>query len=259
EVTQLLRDSWNLSSVFLFSGIMEGPLNTTHFAVLESKRGFPAHPAHMEWFTIHHALSSLPLGGQERRAVKSSYRKAVSKALENPQQPFCRVGWTRELEDWVWGLLRASGIDLKDFEQLNACETFSLIRFVTTEKPLWFKAVGSPNLHEYEITQALVRTLPGYLPHTLAVKPEWHAWLMSDGGATLDEVQEPSAWQRVLRTLAKLQIESISSIDDLLKSGCRDLRLTELLNLVDPFLGAMADLMMQQTKVPPAILSRQDL
>src|SRR5262249_15698828 len=47
--------------------------------------------------------------------------------------------------------------------------------------------------------------------------------------------------------------------DDLLEAGCRDLRLTELMNSVDPFLDAMADLMTRQTKAPPVILSRQDL
>ena len=39
EVTELLRNSWKLSSVFLFSGVLEASLNASYFAVLESKEG----------------------------------------------------------------------------------------------------------------------------------------------------------------------------------------------------------------------------
>src|SRR5258708_38754637 len=129
EVTELLRTSWNLSSVFLFSGVLEEAANTSYFAVLESQDGFRLGTQGMNWFTIHHALSNLLFSGQERRAVESSYRKAVSRLLVNHREPFCRVGWVRELEEWIREVLGHRGIELKSFEQLNGCETFCLIRF----------------------------------------------------------------------------------------------------------------------------------
>ncbi len=102
--------------------------------------------------------------------------------------------------------------------------------------------------------------LPKYVPHVLTTKPEWRGWLMSDGGGTtLDELQDLSAWQNAVTTLADLQIDSISVQQKLLESGCRDLRTTALLELVDPFLDSMAELMSRQTKVPPPVLSRQEL
>jgi len=52
----------------------------------------------------------------------------------------------------VRAVIRPLGMELKDFHQLNGCETFSLIRFETTQLPVWFKAVGKPNLHEFPIT-----------------------------------------------------------------------------------------------------------
>src|SRR5438132_10428770 len=72
EVTALIRNSWNVSSVFLFSGVLEEAANASHFAVLESKDGFRVRPPDMDWFAIHHALSNLLFSGQERRAVESS-------------------------------------------------------------------------------------------------------------------------------------------------------------------------------------------
>jgi hypothetical protein len=62
-----------------------------------------------------------------------------------------------------------------------------------------------------------------------------------------------------ITTLADLQIASIGTTEDLLEAGCRDLSLGTLLELVDPFLDTMAELMKQQAKVPPPVLSRQEL
>lgn len=260
EVTETLGKSWDLSSVFLFSGLLQESPDASYFAVLESKNGLQLSPSGMNWFTIHHALSNLLLLEEEHRAVKSSYRKAVNRVLSNPREPFCRIGWMRELEGCIQDLLRPRGIELKGFEQLNGCETFSLVRFDTTQQPVWFKAVGEPNLHEYPISLALARLLPKYVPNVLATKPEWRGWLMSDGGGTtLDELQDPSAWQTALITLANLQIDSIDVRNKLLEAGCRDLRAAELLELVDPFLDSMAELMSRQTKVPPPVLARQEL
>src|SRR5258708_8858603 len=83
EVTELIRNSWNLSSLFLFSGVLEEAANTSYFAVLESKDGFHLRAPGTDWFSIHHALSNLLFSGQERRALESSYRKAVSRMLVN--------------------------------------------------------------------------------------------------------------------------------------------------------------------------------
>src|SRR5260370_5033534 len=119
----------------------------------------------------------------------------------------------------------------------------------TKERPVWFKGVGEPNLHEFSISHALAKFFPRDVPNILATKYEWHGWLMSDGGGTtLNETPNPSAWQIAIKALADLQIESIGTTDDLLDAGCRDLRLATLLELVDPFLDAMAELMKHQSK-----------
>ena len=260
EVTELLRSSLTVSCVFLFSGVLEAFPETSYFAVLESRDAFRLRPQGMEWFTIHHALSNLLFARHERRVVKSCYRKAVSRTLVDSREPFCRVGWMCELQEWVDSIIRPLGMELKSFEQVNGSETFSLIRFATTKQPVWFKAVGEPNVHEYGISQALARLLPEFVPTILGTKPECHGWLMSDGGEkTLAEVEGSPAWQVALTSLADLQISSVSVTDQLLRAGAKDLRIATLLELVDPFLEAMGGLMKQQTKVPPPILSRLEL
>jgi hypothetical protein len=260
EVTALLQESWGLSSVFLFSGLLENPSDASYFAAIESQDGIGHHPREMGWFTIHHAFSRLLLAKPERQALKASYQKAVNRKQGGDQEPFCRVGWMNNLKDWVGGRIAPLGMKIEGFQQLNGCETFSLTRFSTTQYPVWFKAVGEPNLHEYGISQALARLLPDYVPAIIAAKPEWHGWLMADaGGAPLSEVSTPFAWQTAVETLGKIQVESIGRVAELADAGCRRLGIAQLLERVDPFLEVMGDLMRQQTKSPPSILSQQDL
>ncbi len=248
EITTVLRDRWRISSVLLFSGLLEQNPVPVYFAALEAQVRICASPEGMNWFPVHHTISHL-LKSNKQRVLESSYSKCANRMVE--EDP---------LQDWVTTVIRPLGMELKDFEQLNGCETFSLIRFETTQHPVWFKAVGKPNLHEFSITVGLAELFPEYLPSLLATQPACHGWLMADAGRPpLNEVEDPSAWKEAATTLASLQIASIDSIDDLLKAGCKDLRADMLLELVDQFFEVMGDLMQQQTKVPPAILSRHEL
>jgi len=151
EVTELLRNCWKLASVFLFSGVLEESTDASYFVVLESKDGLCLRPQGMEWFTIHHALSNVLFSNQERCVLRSSHSRLTSGGHTDGSGPFARLGWMRELQDWAGTIIRPMGMELKGFTQLNGCETFSLVRFATTQQPVWFKAVGEPNIHEFSI------------------------------------------------------------------------------------------------------------
>ena len=259
EITTLLRDGWHIPSVLLFSGVLEPTPDTVYFAALEAPVRSCGLPEGMDWFPVHHAISHL-VKDKRHDVLESSYLKTTNRVVGDDPEPFSRLGWLSNLQDWVRAVIRPLGMELKDFQQLNGCETFSLIRFDTTKRPVWFKAVGKPNLHEFPITVALAELFPEYVPSLLASRPACHGWLMGDtGGPPLNQVKDWSSWKDAATALAGLQIRSIGAIDDLLQAGCRDLRVGTLLELVDPFLEVMADLMQQQTKVPPPILSWQEL
>jgi hypothetical protein len=161
---------------------------------------------------------------------------------------------------WVEEVIQPKSMHISGLRQLNGSETFSLIQICTNKDPLWFKAVGEPNLKEYSITLTLARLLKDYLPDILSSKPSWHGWLMADAhGITLSEQDDSFHWELAVETFANLQIDSINMINPLLNAGCRDLRLAALLPLVDPFLETMQSLMDRQTRTPPAILTPIDL
>ncbi len=259
EITTLLRNRWHIPSVLLFSGMLDQNPDRVYFAVLEAQVRTCTLPEGMDWFPVNHAISHL-MKDRHDRVLETGYLRATNRMAGDDPEPFSRMGWLSNLQDWVSAVIRPLGMELKDFHQLNGCETFSLIRFDTTERPIWFKAVGKPNLHEFSVTVSLVELLPEYVPRLLATRPSCHGWLMADaGGPPLNEVEDSSAWKDAATALAGLQIASIDVIDDLIEAGCRDLRAATLLELVDPFLEAIGSLMQQQTKVPPQILSRHEL
>src|SRR5260370_12880948 len=259
EITTILRDRWDIPSVLLFSGVLEPTPDTVYFAALEAPVRSCGLPEGMDWFPVHHAISHL-VKDKRHDVLESSYLRTTNRVVRDDPEPFSRLGWLSNLQDWVRTAIRPLGMELRDFQQLNGCETFSLIRFDTTKQPVWFKAVGKPNLHEFPITVALAELFPEYVPSLLAARPACHGWLMGDaGGPPLNQVEGSSSWKDTATSLSGPQIASIGAIDYLLQAGCSDLRVGTLLELVDPFLEVIADLMHQQTKGPPAILSRQEL
>ncbi len=259
EITTFLRERWDIPSVVLLSGVLEQNPEPVYFAALEAQVRTCTLPEEMDWFPTHHAISHL-VKDRHHSVLETSYLRTTSRMAGDDPEPFSRLGWLSNLQDWVRRVIRPLGMEMNDFQQLSGCETFSLIRFDTTRQPVWFKAVGKPNLHEFPITVALAELFPEYVPSLLATQPTCHGWLMADaGGPPLNEVEEPSAWKNAATALAGLQTASTDSIDDLLEVGCRDLRAGTLLELVDPFLEAIADLMQEQSRVPPPILSQHEL
>ena len=192
--------------------------------------------------------------------VQQSLEK-LRRTRPKDSQPFCQLGWFEELQAWVKQVIQPLGIELTgEFSQLNACPSFSLIRFETTGAPVWFKAVGEPNEHEFPITIALSQRFPRYLPTLLAERWSWRGWLTKDGGRPLAQTTPTiDVWMQAATGLASLQIEAITHSQQLLSAGSRDLRIPRLLALVEPFLDRTNALMQRQSKASPPPLSCDEL
>lgn len=201
----------------------------------------------------------------ETASTRERFYTAVRRAAEydaaKPPVPFTKTGWFDEVTDWVQSGLRASGLKLNGrWEQYNMGPSFSLIRYATDGPPVWFKAVGEPNLREYEITARLQGWHSQHLLQVLANHPGWHGWLALDAnGDHLDKVWDLERWKMTARSLAALQIESISRSESLIEAGCDDLRISVLRHQVEPSLRTVLDLMAVQPATPPRILDAEDL
>src|SRR5882762_1048775 len=128
EITTFLRDRWGIPSVLLFSGLLEDNASSDYFAALEAQVRISALPAGMDWFPVQHAISHL-LKNKKYGVLESSYLKATNWMSAVDAEPFSRIGWLSNLQDWVKKVIDPLGMELKGFQQLNGSETFSLIRF----------------------------------------------------------------------------------------------------------------------------------
>lgn len=166
-----------------------------------------------------------------------------AKGTEDTARPFLKPDWFAELTCWVRDAVRPHSFCLTGkFHQLNASGTFSLIRFDTDQVPVWFKAVGEPNLRECPITLALAGLCPPHFPRVLASEPRWNAWLTAHApGDSLAAKAEVRSWETTASSLARLQIATIGETRRLLKAGAYDLRIRTLLSRVEAFFQFIAE------------------
>lgn len=214
-----------------------------------------------QWVATETLVASAFRIPQDFHAVRQAVAQSVTSSEEAPRGPFACLGWIHELEQWVQEQIGTHGLHLNGrYRQLNACPTFSLIRFETDGPAVWFKAVGAPNELEYSLTLALARSFSHFLPQVIAMRPECNGWLAREAdGPLLSECSALASWETAASDLARLQICSLGRGLNLLETGARDLRTRALVDLVEPFLQAMNGVMERQKKMPPARLSREQM
>lgn len=193
---------------------------------------------HTTWMPIG-SLTANSLRRLEDFAAIDRFRSLCAKAnADSSPDPFLRLTWFAEVRDWVNQSLGPHGLRLTGpFQQLNACSTFSLLRFDTNGTPVWFKAVGAPNTREYAITLALAQSCPEFIPKVLAKRSEWNAWLAEEaaGSSLLSDTHLPH-WEYAAKSLAGLQMQTIPCAQELSREGARDFSCRYLGSCAAPFI-----------------------
>jgi hypothetical protein len=260
-----VRKSYDLSAICLFTLEMSATarnLNPVLYQVMEAQHADVAPPEKMHWVPLNSIGDPFFLDRQDLVAATDMLRQLTElKQGAAAAGPFGRPGWISELTSWAQQELQPYGFRLNgELRQLNASPTFALLRLETNGPALWFKAVGEPNRREFPVSVALSRLFPGLVPEVIATYPIWNGWLTTEcPGSTLDQVPDADAWKLAAQTLAELQLASRGKTDQLLGAGCRDLRITSLLKLVDPFMDMISQLMEQQPKTPPPVLDKEEI
>jgi hypothetical protein len=262
QITTAIKSSWYLDTCCLFP-LSCGVPSTEQFRyqVLETWSPASVPPAGMRWLPVASASTAISGDHADSAAIQDSLTKLHRYRQGELPGPFARPGWLEMVMEWVGTQAVAAHLSLTgEVRQLNESPTFSLLRFETNGSALWFKAVGEPNLREFQITRTLAHLLPGYVTPILATHADWNAWLAKEvRGQHPDENSDVETWVAVARTLADLQIASFGKTLHFIDVGCHDTRISALAEMVDPFLEVVAVLMEQQTKTSPSRLSAAEL
>jgi len=262
-ISEQVLDAWHLRAICLFQAEGENSTqeaNENQYMLLESRDLAWRPPDGFDWISRDKLHTALDLAG-EARAVQDILRRADAYNNGTVPGPFARFGWIDELLLWAEEPLGFHNLQLTgSFRQFNCGPSFTLIQLETNHLPVWFKAVGEPNLREYCITIGLAHDHPRYLPAVIATKPEWNGWLMLDaGGKRFDDGPKLEHWQDVAETLARLQLECLKEPERLLEIGCKDRRMAKTIEQIDPFLDTVNALMREQPCEPPQRLNQPEL
>lgn len=263
HLTAVTRNKYGCVAISLFGSeinALRHNSNGPYYQAMECVCSGKEHASNTAWRSV----SSLTPDSFKEEADYQALRHCATESTSyeaDSASPFARCGWFNELRRWVTEAIESIGLHLTGaFHQFNASPSFSLIRFETDGLAVWFKAVGEPNLREFQITLELAELFPRYMPEIVATQPDWSGWLSLEAqGAVLDGTDEITEWTAAAAALAKLQMDSLGKTGAIADAGAHIGRMAVLEALIDPFLDVIALLMKQQAKSPPAILSRENL
>jgi len=143
-------------------------------------------------------------------------------------------GWIHEVLDWVGQQAPFESTDgIRQVQQWNASPASYLLQLSAENKASWWlKIVNPAHSAEYRVTVALTSLFPEYLPPIASSHDLWGAWLMEDGGPSMEstELSEPKTVWNLSRRLAELQEASVSHIPSLSESGCPNWNLERICN-----------------------------
>lgn len=254
RLTAFLQETWGIEAICLF------PLKKTsqvensepiRYQVMELCSNVEL-DCNFRWISVG-AIKEQILGAKDNRLpIQEAFEKCAL-----AKEPFSRFGWFTELKAWISEVVHPLGLKLSgSFRQLNASPTFSLIRLETSGPAVWFKAVGEPNLREFAITSTLATLFPTHVPRMLGIDPACNGWLsLEAAGVKLTDFNCLAEWQSAAASLAQLQVDSIAHQQQLLQAGARSLKLTNLSQLLAPFLSSMRRVMEEQRPTAPPPLS----
>jgi hypothetical protein len=261
NLTAFMRREWSQNSVSLFGLNPSSTEWERRYQVTESTAAQPSTTVGFRWVSVSSLQENRFEEPDDCTAIARARAQCEEYAAGRAQGPFGRLGWFVELTEWVRDRIRPAGLVLNGrFTQLNASPTFSLVRFETNGPAVWFKAVGEPNLREYPITLALAQYFSSFVPCVIATREDWNGWLAFEAeGTHPNENSDMEVWTRVAKTLAEMQFASFGQTLHLVSAGCRDARICALLELVEPFVEVMTELMERQPRESPSPLSRSEL
>jgi len=159
-------------------------------------------------------------------------------------------GWLHEVLDWVGRQAPFESTDgIRQVQQWNASPASYLLQLSSKKKTsLWLKIVNPAYSAEYRVTVSLTSIFPEYLPPITSSHAIWGAWLMEDGGPSMEkrELSEPMTVWSLSRRLAELQEASASQVQGLIESGCTHWNLERIYNGVAAALPLIAEAMEAQ-------------
>ena len=161
--------------------------------------------------------------------------------------------WQKQAHDWIHAQAKRQSIQITgDIEQPHIYAWSTVLRAMTNEGMIFFKATASETIYEISLTQKLSEWFPHCMPELIAVDTARGWMLMRDGGeqlrASIRPTQDIAPWRPVISRYAEVQIGLAEHLPELLAMGLPNHRLIALPALYTQLLADEESLMIDQEK-----------
>jgi len=161
--------------------------------------------------------------------------------------------WQKQAHAWIHAEAQKKSIEITgEIEQPHMYPWSTVLRVLSNEGTLFFKATAAATVYESALTQKLAEWHPDCMPELIAVDTE-HGWmLMRDGGeqlrASIRPTQDIKPWSPIISRYAELQIRLAERTAEILALGIPDRRPAVLPALFEKLLADEASLIIDQEK-----------
>ena len=158
-----------------------------------------------------------------------------------------KPGWFGQVREWLDRQATAGGWTVHQVEQIRSWEFSCVLRVLTDQGELYFKAMPRAYAGEVALIQRLAKWYPAWLPsvESADLGRRW-VLLRACGGRCLEAGAPLADWQRVARAYAQLQLASAQKVDRLRALGCPDRSLRTLREAIEPLLADKAALLVSE-------------
>lgn len=197
-------------------------------------------PAHARWID-RAELQNLPLAHPEHRTlIDAELQTAETNLVPSLRPPWARPGWFKAASTWIRTQLAERNYTLAGaIEPLKSWGLSCLLRAKTDKGDIFFKVSTALPLfgNEPALLHALALRYPDFVPAPIAIEPTQRWMLMGDFGLELRSIPTSEKWETAVWRFGQLQIQTVSSVDELLAVGCLDRRLNILKAQIDPLMN----------------------
>ncbi|MEM7761937.1 MAG: phosphotransferase [Cyanobacteria bacterium P01_A01_bin.40] len=191
-------------------------------------------------------LASLSFDDPEQKSILEAYlieRESGEIPLLRP--PWAQPVWFSEASAWIEEQLEKLNYrQIAPIEYVRSWSMSCVLRIKTTAGNIYFKTASTLPLfcNEPIVTAELASLFPLHIPTVIAIERQHHWMLLADFGKSIGSKASFKVRQDIYRSLAQLQIQSVSHRDRLLAVGCLDRRLDILQSQIEPLINDQAAL-----------------
>jgi hypothetical protein len=230
-----VREHLGLECITLYLAHVEDRLKEARHVdatyVLQNRQPDWAPSGDLKWFG-RAELEALEAGVPGQRVVIEEWLDEREGRVEPPGRGTWNApGWYDDASEWIQSQLLSHGIEMTaPPEQFKHWVITSALRVPTDHGDYYFKAVPPVFAQEPGITAALAARYPEYVPAPLATRSlPGEGWMLMPDfkGKVLEDISVEQL-SEALRILARMQIDSVSRVEELRAAGCLDRRLERL-------------------------------